>query len=48
MNEKIEATKDEVQGIEMVDLGDAVAETKQGSILPTALDSCCSYTYFGE
>ncbi|WP_157995263.1 hypothetical protein [Peristeroidobacter soli] len=47
MNEKIEATKDEVQGIEMIDLGDAMKETKQPGQVPVVPDSCCTYTYLG-
>jgi hypothetical protein len=46
MNHKTEETRDEeVQGIEMIDLGDAVVETRQTSSVQWILDSCCAYTY---
>lgn len=49
MKEKREERKDEeVQGIEMIDLGDAMEETRQGSTFPHYLDSCCSYTWLAE
>ncbi|MFC4314940.1 hypothetical protein ACFPN2_38110 [Steroidobacter flavus] len=47
MKEKIEETRDEVQGIEMIDLGDAMVETKQPNAVQLVLDSCCTYTWFG-
>ena len=47
MKEKSEERGVEVQGIELIDLGDATEETKQGGFFPTVADSCCSYTYFG-
>jgi hypothetical protein len=48
MNEKIEERGVEVQGIEVIDLGDAAVETKQQSPQPWIQDSCCSWTYFAE
>lgn len=48
MNEKAEEKGVEVQGIEVIDLGDAAEETKQGSPVQWFLDSCCSYTYLAE
>jgi hypothetical protein len=48
MNEKIEESGVEVQGIEVIDLGDAGVETKQPSPLAWILDSCCAYTYLAE
>jgi hypothetical protein len=48
MKEDIQETRDEVQGIDMIDLGDAMVETKQTSTLPWISDSCCAYTYFAE
>jgi hypothetical protein len=47
MNEKIEETGVEVQGIEVIDLGDARVETKQAGF-PVVSDSCCTFTYLGE
>ena len=43
--EEMEAV--EVQGIEMIDLGDAMVETKQGGT-PVIPDSCCTFTWGGE
>lgn len=49
MNEKkSEETGVEVQGIEVIELGDAAEETRQGGPIWQFLDSCCSYTYAGE
>lgn len=48
MNEKAEERGVEVQGIDVIDLGDARVETKQPSPLPWILDSCCAYTYLAE
>lgn len=49
MNQKTEERGvEEVQGIEVIDLGDAAEETKQGSLFPTVSDSCCTYTWLGE
>lgn len=49
MKEKIEDIKDaEVQGIEVIDLGDAAVETKQPSSIQWVPDTCCTFTYFGE
>jgi len=49
MKEKNEDRRnDDVQGIEMIDLGDAVEETRQWGPLWQAPDTCCSYTYYGE
>jgi hypothetical protein len=48
MKEDIQETRDEVQGIDMIDLGDAMEETRQASLFPTVPDSCCMYTYLGE
>lgn len=45
MNYKTDEIGDVVQGIEMIDCGDATAETKQGTLFPMAPDSCCTYTY---
>lgn len=48
MNQKTEEKRDEeVQGIEVIDLGDARVETKQNG-LPVLPDSCCTLTYSGE
>jgi hypothetical protein len=47
MKDKIEERGVEVQGIEMIDLGDAAVETKQPGSFPVVPDSCCTYTYFG-
>lgn len=45
MNQKTEERKDEeVQGIEVIDLGDARVETKQNGV-PFITDSCCTFTY---
>lgn len=47
MKEKTEVTNGkEVQGIEMIDLGDASEETRQWSSIQTILDNCCTYTWF--
>lgn len=48
MNEKIEERGVEVQGIEVIDFGDAVQETKQLSPTQWFPDSCCTYTYLAE
>lgn len=48
MKEKTEEKGGEVQGIEMIDLGDAVEETRQWGSLWEVPDTCCSYTYIGE
>lgn len=48
MKEKIEESGVEVQGIELIDLGDAAVETKQPHPIMQTLDSCCTFTYFGE
>jgi hypothetical protein len=49
MKEKIEeGREDDVQGIEMIDLGDATKETRQGGIVPSFPDSCCTWTYSAE
>lgn len=48
MNQKTEERKDEeVQGIEVIDLGDARVETKQAGT-PVIPDSCCTLTWGGE
>ncbi|WP_157994320.1 hypothetical protein [Peristeroidobacter agariperforans] len=45
MKQKTEERKDEeVQGIEVIDLGDASAETKQNGF-PQIPDSCCTLTF---
>ena len=45
MKKKAEEMRDEeVQGIEVIDLGDAVIETKQGGT-PSIPDSCCTLTW---
>lgn len=48
MKEKTQETGVEVQGIELIDLGDATTETRQGSPFPYFPDSCCTYTYLAE
>lgn len=48
MNYKTDEIGDEVQGIEMIEFGDARKETKQGGIVIMVPDSCCTYTWFGE
>lgn len=48
MKEKREEGGVEVQGIDVIDLGDAVVETRQLSTTPWIQDSCCWYTYIGE
>lgn len=48
MKEKLEESGVEVQGIELIDLGDATVETKQPNAIMQIPDSCCSWTYFGE
>ncbi len=48
MNNNTEERADEVQGIEMIDLGDVAEETKEGGLFPTVKDSCCTYTYLPE
>ncbi len=49
MKTKTEETKGkEVQGIEMIDLGDAREETRQWTAIQTVPDSCCTYTWFAE
>jgi len=48
MNEKVEERGVEVQGIEVIDLGDATKETRQTSPVPWISDSCCAYTYLAE
>ena len=48
MKEKTEMRGGEVQGIEMIDLGDAVEETRQWGAIHQVPDTCCSYTYIGE
>jgi hypothetical protein len=48
MKEKIEETGAEVQGIEVIDLGDAAVETKQQSPTPWIQDSCCTWTWLAE
>lgn len=48
MKDKREEGGAEVQGIEVIDLGDAVEETRQFSTTPWISDSCCTYTYIGE
>lgn len=48
MNYKTDEIGDEVQGIEMIDMGSAAAETKQGGIVTLLPDSCCTYSYSGE
>lgn len=49
MNQKNEEMRDDfVQGIELIELGDAVEETRQTSTTPWISDSCCWYTYLGE
>lgn len=48
MNEKVEERGVEVQGIEVIDLGDAAIETRQTSPFPWISDSCCAYTYLAE
>lgn len=48
MNEKAEERGVEVQGIEVIDLGDAAEETRQQSPFPYFPDSCCAYTYLAE
>ena len=47
MKEKTERRDEEVQGIEVIDLGDARMETKQFGT-PVITDSCCTFTYIGE
>lgn len=47
MNYKTDEIGDVVQGIEMIALGDAATETKQGGFVPEIRDSCCTYTYAG-
>ena len=48
MREKIEESGVEVQGIEVIDLGDARVETRQTNPFQWFLDSCCAYTYLAE
>jgi hypothetical protein len=36
----------EVQGIDVIDLGDASEETRQWTAIQMVLDSCCTYTWF--
>jgi hypothetical protein len=49
MKEKIEERRDEeVQGIEMIDLGNAMVETKQPHPFQQVPDSCCSWTIWAE
>ena len=48
MKEKSEWRGAEVQGIEMIELGDAVEETRQNAAMSQFLDNCCQYTYWGE
>jgi hypothetical protein len=45
MNEK--NVVEEVEGLEMIDLGDAAVETKQPHPIQQTKDSCCTWTYFG-
>lgn len=48
MNQKTEERRDEeVQGIEVIDLGDARVETKQNG-LPQLPDSCCTLSWGAE
>jgi hypothetical protein len=47
MREKIEESGVEVQGIEVIDFGDALVETKQPHAIQQILDSCCTFTWFG-
>ena len=48
MNDNTEERGVEVQGIDVIDLGDAATETKQIHPFQVILDSCCSYTYLAE
>lgn len=49
MNQKTEERSGaEVQGIDVIDFGDAMVETKQPGAFPVIADTCCTYTYFGE
>lgn len=35
-----------LEGLEVVDFGDAMIETKQFNPLAIVLDSCCTWSYF--
>ena len=48
MKEKFETIGVEVEEIEVVDLGDALEETRQGSPVAYFPDGCCSYTWTAE
>ena len=49
MNQKNEEMRDDfVQGIELIELGDAVEETRQFSTFPGFPDSCCAYSWLAE
>lgn len=45
MNEKRMVAEVEVEGVELIDLGDASVETKQPHPIWQVLDNCCSFTY---
>jgi hypothetical protein len=45
MNEK--DVVGEVEGLEMIELGDAMVETRQQHPIVQTKDSCCTWTYFG-
>lgn len=47
MNEKIEAKETEVQRMELLDLGDAVLETRQPHSIIQVNDSLVTFTYYG-
>lgn len=47
MNENIAAREVEVEVLEMVDLGDATAETRQPNPLHEIKDSLVTWTYAG-
>jgi hypothetical protein len=48
MKPKTEDIKEmEVQGIDVIDLGDTSEETRQWNPIQQILDSCCTFTWFG-
>ncbi len=45
MNENIVVGEVGAEGVEVIDYGDAMVETKQPHPFQMLLDSCCTWTY---
>ena len=45
MKEQIVVEEVEVEGVEVIDFGDAMEETKQPHPIQVAMDSCCTFTW---